>query len=86
MKVRVTKRFTGDVPVEITSEFIKLDSFLKLANAVGSGGMAKNLILAEEVTVNGEICTMRGKKLYDGDRVTFAGNTYVVKKNDPEQN
>ena len=64
--------------IPITTEYIKLESFLKLANAVESGGMAKNFILNEEVTVNGEICTMRGKKLRPGDRVGFDGNFYLV--------
>ncbi len=64
--------------VSITTEFIKLESFLKLANAVESGGMAKNLIQDGYVRVNGEVCTMRGKKLRSGDRVTFEGVTYLV--------
>ena len=51
---------------------------MKLANAVESGGMAKNFILNEEVTVNGEVCTMRGKKLRPGDRVGFDGCSYLV--------
>ena len=79
MKVRVRRVSAEEVPVEITTEFIKLESFLKLANAVSSGGMAKNFIQNEEVTVNGEVCTMRGKKLYDGDKVGFDGVTYLVK-------
>ncbi|MBQ1371838.1 MAG: RNA-binding S4 domain-containing protein [Oscillospiraceae bacterium] len=78
MKVRVKRVFPGEQPVPITTEYIKLESFLKLANAVESGGMAKNFILNEEVEVNGEICTMRGKKLRPGDRVSFDGNTYRV--------
>ena len=65
--------------VKITTEFIKLESFLKLANAVGSGGEAKNLIREGEAVVNGEACTMRGKKLYPGDQVLFDGELYVVK-------
>lgn len=67
------------IVVFINTEYIKLDSFLKLANAVSSGGMAKNLILDGCVTVNGEVCTMRGKKLRDGDAVGFEGLTYAVK-------
>lgn len=78
MKVQV-RRIAVEKPVEITTEFIKLESFLKLANAVGSGGMAKNLIQDGEVAVNGEVCTMRGKKLRDGDKVRFNGVTYAVK-------
>ncbi len=79
MKVRVRRISAEEIPVEITTEFIKLESFLKLCNAVSSGGMAKNFILNEEVTVNGEVCTMRGKKLRGGDRVCFDGVTYLVK-------
>lgn len=55
--------------IEITSEFIKLDAFLKFAGLVGTGGEAKLRIAAGEVLVNGEVCTMRGKKLRPGDRV-----------------
>lgn len=55
--------------IEITSEFIKLDSLLKFANLVMSGGEAKTIIADELVLVNGEICTMRGKKIKKGDKV-----------------
>ena len=78
MKVRVTKRSASTVDIPIHTEFIKLQDFLKFANAVESGGMAKNMILAEEVRVNGEICTMRGKKLHPGDVVSFMGNSWRV--------
>jgi len=53
----------------IKTEFIKLDQLLKFAEIVESGGMAKNIILDECVTFNGEVCTMRGKKVRDGDIV-----------------
>ena len=79
MKVRVRRVSAEDVPVAITTEFIKLESFLKLANAVPSGGMAKNFIQTGEVLVNGEPCTMRGKKLRPGDDVRFDGVTYCVR-------
>ena len=78
MKVRVTKRSASTVDIPIHTEFIKLQDFLKFANAVESGGMAKNMILAEEVQVNGEICTMRGKKLRPGDTFEFMGQTYLI--------
>ena len=78
MKVRVTKRSANVEQIPIHTEFIKLQDFLKYANAVESGGMAKNMILAEEVTVNGEVCTMRGKKLRPGDVVSFNGASYEV--------
>lgn len=66
--------------VFIHTDYIKLDAALKLANAVESGGMAKTVILEEEVQVNGEICTMRGKKLYPGDAFSFQKQTYVVER------
>ena len=64
--------------VSITTEFIKMDSLLKLANAVGSGGEAKILIQEGEVRVNGETCTMRGKKIRPGDVVFLPGLEIVV--------
>lgn len=78
MKVRVTKRSAAVTDIPIHTEFIKLQDFLKFANAVESGGMAKNMIVNEEVQVNGEICTMRGKKLRPGDVVTFLDNAWRV--------
>ena len=59
--------------IEISTEFIKLDSFLKFAGLVETGGIAKEIIAEERIMVNDEICTMRGKKLRDGDRVTVPG-------------
>ncbi|MBP3538895.1 MAG: RNA-binding S4 domain-containing protein [Oscillospiraceae bacterium] len=64
--------------ITINTEYIKLDSFLKLAVLVGSGGEAKQVINEGMVKVNGEVCTMRGKKLRAGDRVLFAGNELEV--------
>ena len=79
MKVVVKKKeINPAVPVAIHTEFIKLQDALKYANAVESGGMAKTVIQEEEVKVNGEICTMRGKKLYPGDKFTFMGCTYQI--------
>jgi len=65
--------------IEINTEFIKLDAFLKFAGCVGTGGEAKVYIADGRVTVNGEVCTMRGKKLRGGDTVGFGGRTYAVK-------
>ena len=62
----------------ITSEYIKLDSFLKLCGEAGSGGIAKMIISDGIVTVNGETCLMRGKKLRSGDTVEIGGNIYTV--------
>ncbi len=64
--------------IEISTEFIRLQDLLKFANLVETGGEAKERIQSGEVTVNGEICTMRGKKLRPGDDVCFAGAHYTV--------
>ena len=64
--------------IAITTEFIKLDAFLKYASAVASGGEAKVLIADGQVLVNGEVCTMRGKKLRPGDRVSVGGQAFEV--------
>ena len=76
MKVKVTKK--EGIPVVITTEFIKLEAAMKLANACESGGMAKAVIQDGLVSVNGEDCTMRGKKLYPGDKFAFDGTTYLI--------
>lgn len=57
--------------ITINTEFIKLDSLLKFAALVGTGGEAKYVISEGMVKVNGEVCTMRGKKIYPGDKVDF---------------
>ena len=65
--------------IVITTDYIKLDSFLKLAALVSTGGHAKMVITGGEVKVNGQVCLMRGKKLRAGDIVSFEGNEYIVK-------
>ena len=77
MKVTVKKK-TPEISVVISTEFIKLQDAMKYANIVYSGGEAKQLILDEQVLVNGEVCTMRGKKLRPGDRFTFQEQTYLI--------
>ena len=64
--------------ITITTEFIKLQDLLKFANLVATGGEAKERVQAGEVTVNGEICTMRGRKIRPGDDVCFQGEHYTV--------
>ena len=59
--------------ITIDSEFIKLQDLLKLGGAVDTGGTAKVVIQNGEVEVNGEICTMRGKKMRKGDYAVFDG-------------
>lgn len=55
--------------IKITTEYIKLDQLLKFAGIVDSGVFAKEIILDGLVKYNGEVCTMRGKKVYPGDKV-----------------
>ncbi len=63
--------------ITITTEYIKLQDLLKLA-AAATGGEAKLLVQEGEVLVNGEVCTMRGKKLLPGDVVDALGQRYGV--------
>ena len=77
MKVKVTKKENA-VPLTIHTAFIKLQDAMKYANIVYSGGEAKQLILDGQVKVNGEVCAMRGKKLYPGDRFSFMGHNIVI--------
>ena len=79
MKVTVKKKESAQ-PIQISTDFIKLEAALKFANIVPSGGMAKTVIQEEEVKVNGEVCTMRGKKLYPGDVFRFDGQDFIITK------
>ncbi|MCI8777221.1 MAG: RNA-binding S4 domain-containing protein [Oscillospiraceae bacterium] len=64
---------------EISTEFIKLDSLLKFAGLTDTGGFAKELIQQGGVRVNGEVCTMRGKKIRSGDEVSVENFIVRVK-------
>ncbi len=64
--------------ISISTEFIRLDALLKLANFVGSGGQAKLVIQSGQVMVNNEVCTQRGKKIRVGDVVMFEKQTVTV--------
>ena len=80
VKVRVVQKGNPLPPekVCISTEYIRLDAFLKLANAVQPGGHAKMVIQNGEVSVNGEVCLMRGKKLRPGDIASFEEKQYEV--------
>lgn len=64
--------------IKIHTEFIKLQDLLKFAGATETGGDAKRIIQEERVLVNGELCTMRGKKLRVGDSATIEDVTLDV--------
>ncbi|MCI1268691.1 MAG: RNA-binding S4 domain-containing protein [Ruminococcus sp.] len=64
--------------IRISTDFIKLDSLLKFSGLADTGGFAKDVIQNGEVSVNGEICTMRGKKIRSGDVVSFDGREVRV--------
>lgn len=65
--------------IQINTEFIKLDSLLKFAGMVETGGEAKELIQVGQVKLNGEVCTMRGKKCVPGDEIELDGRTVAVR-------
>ncbi len=64
--------------ISIKEDFIRLDSAMKLSNLVSTGGHAKIVIQNGEVLLNGEVCTMRGKKLYKGDKVVFEDQGFEI--------
>ncbi|MGX8698818.1 MAG: RNA-binding S4 domain-containing protein [bacterium] len=79
MKAKIIVRARKSAqPVEITTEFIKLDAFLKFAAIAETGGQAKGMVEEGLVEVNGAVCTQRGKKLRPGDKVRADGETYEV--------
>ncbi|HHZ06835.1 MAG TPA: RNA-binding S4 domain-containing protein [Clostridiales bacterium] len=64
--------------IEIDTDFIKLDNLLKFGGIVPTGGQAKFLVQNGEIMVNGEICTMRGKKIHGGDIVSYQDKALEV--------
>lgn len=64
--------------IKIEEEFIRLDNLMKFSGLCATGGQAKYLIQNGEVKLNGEICTMRGKKIRNGDSVEYNGQTVEV--------
>lgn len=78
MRIKVKVAEKQKVTKKIDTDFIRLDAFLKMNDAVQSGGHAKIVIQEGEVKVNGEVCTMRGKKLRKGDSAEFERIIYIV--------
>ena len=64
--------------IKITDDFIRLDTLLKLAGITETGGQAKFIIQNGEVKLNGEVCTMRGKKVYPGDIAEYKSQKVKV--------
>ena len=62
---------------------MKLDQFLKFIGIVQTGGEAKLIIKSGKILVNGIVESRRGRKLFDGDQVFFANETYIVPNSDP---
>lgn len=77
-KIKLKVKEKPVITKSIQTEFIRLDSFLKLCDAVQSGGHAKIVIQDGEIKVNGEVCIQRGKKLHVGDRVEFENKIYEI--------
>lgn len=77
-KIKLKVKEKPVITKSIHTEFIRLDNFLKLCDAVQSGGHAKIVIQDGETKVNGEVCTQRGKKLHVGDKVEFENKIYEI--------
>ena len=78
MRIKVKVAEKQKITKKIDTDFIRLDAFLKMNDAVQSGGHAKIVIQEGEVKVNGEVCTMRGKKPRKGDSAEFERVIYIV--------
>ena len=78
MKIKVKVAQKQHVDFILKAEYIRLDDLLKNLSLVNTGGHAKIVIQEGEVKVNGEVCTMRGKKLRPCDRFTFEGTEYCI--------
>ncbi|MDO4833044.1 MAG: RNA-binding S4 domain-containing protein [Clostridia bacterium] len=79
MKVKVKIKKKENQSVFVHTEYITLDSALKVAGIAGTGGQAKILIKSDEIKVNGEICNVVRKKLYVGDCFSFEGKLFEIK-------
>ena len=87
IQLKLVRRPSSSAPTEVAirDEFIKLDSFLKFSGAVMTGGEAKEIIQGGKVKVNGEVCTMRGKKMRPGDVAEAYGKSYMVVAEEAEE-
>lgn len=76
IKARIAEK--EKIQLKIDTDFIRLDAALKLANIVVTGGQAKIIIGEGQIKIDGEICTMRGKKLRSGDSFEFDRKIYEI--------
>ncbi len=76
IKVKAIKK--ENKTVYINTDFIKLDSLLKLCDIAQTGGHAKILVLEGEIEVNGEVCQQRGRKIKPGDQIRYENTVYTV--------
>lgn len=76
IKARIAEK--EKVQLKIDTDFIRLDAALKLANIVVTGGQAKMIIGDGQIKIDGEVCTMRGKKLRSGDNFEFDRKIYEI--------
>ncbi len=81
MKVTVTAK-RRETPVAIRTEFIRLQDMLKFCGESETGGEAKLRVQSGEFRVNGEVCTMRGKKLRAGDTVTTDRGAWIIENDE----
>ncbi len=77
-RIKVKIKEKPVITKKIDTDFIRLDAFLKLCDAVVTGGHAKFVIQDGEVKVNGEVCTQRGRKMRSGDTAEFENKIYTV--------
>lgn len=82
MKIKVKKAERKSEDVAISTDFIRLDSFLKFKGIAMTGGEAKSFVKDGIVKVDGEVCTARGKKLRQGNTVSIFSVDYHIKKNE----
>lgn len=64
--------------IEIKEEFITLGQFIKVIDLISSGGEAKSFLINNKVTINGELDSRRGRKLYKNDLIVIENNTYKI--------
>ena len=82
MKIKVKKAERKSEDVAISTDFIRLDSFLKFKGIAMTGGEAKSFVQDGIVKVDGEVCTARGKKLRQGNTISIFSVDYHIKKNE----